>query len=64
MTITFREAIAIIRADYEQVSRTAVRRLAKATKRRPVQPIVVHAIGMAAMGKKVRYRINPRKKAA
>jgi hypothetical protein len=61
--ITFIEAIQILRADYEQVSRTAVRRLAVATKRRPVHPHVVHAIGMAAMRKSWRYVIN-RKKAA
>ena len=62
--IPFIEAVQLLCADYPQVARSATRRLAQATKRRPVHPHVVHAIGMASMGKKVRYRINPRKKAA
>jgi hypothetical protein len=63
LKITFIEAIKILRADYEQVSRTTVRRLAQATKRRPVHPHIVHAIGMAAMRKPLRYVINRKKTA-
>lgn len=61
--ITFIEAIKILRADYEQVSRRAVRRLAKVTKYQPVAAIYVHAIGIAAMRKPWRHSINKRKRA-
>jgi hypothetical protein len=61
--ITFIEAIKILRADYHQVSRRAVRRLAKVTKYRPVHPHVVHAIGIVAMNKPLRFRINKKKAA-
>jgi hypothetical protein len=56
--ITFVEAIGIIRADYDQISRNVVRRLAKATKRRPCAPIVVHAIARVVANRKTRKVIN------
>jgi hypothetical protein len=62
LKITFIEAIKILRADYEQVSRRAVRRIAQATKRRPVHPHVVHAIGIVAMNKPLRYRVKKKRK--
>jgi len=62
--ITFIDAVQILCADYQQVARSATRRLAQATKRKPVLPIYVHAIGIATMRKPWRHVINRRKKAA
>ena len=56
--ITFKEAIGIIRYDYEQHSRSIVRRLAKATKRKPVHPIVIHAIARVIANRQTRKVIN------
>ena len=56
--ITFIEAIGIIRADYEPIARTVIRRLAKATRRRPVHPHVVHAIAKVVANRKTRKLIN------
>jgi predicted nucleic acid-binding protein len=56
--ITFKEAIGLIRADYEPIARTVVRRLARATKRRPVNPIVIHAIARVVANRKTRKLIN------
>jgi hypothetical protein len=56
--ITFTEAIAIIRADYEPIARTVVRRLVRATKRRPVDPHVVHAIARVVANRRTRKLIS------
>ena len=62
MTITYMEAVRLIYADYQPVARSAVRRLAAATKRRPAHPHIFHAIAIATMRKKLRYRINQKRK--
>jgi hypothetical protein len=56
--ISYKEAVAIIRADYEPIARTVVRRLARATKRRPVHPHVIHAIARVEGNRQTRKVIN------
>lgn len=59
--LPFIEIVQLICADYPQVARSATRRLAKITKRKPCPPLLAHAVAIARMRKTVRYRINPRK---
>lgn len=56
--ISFNEAVALIRADYEPIARTVVRRLVRANRRRPVHPHVVHAIAMVVANRTTRKLIN------